>query len=167
MSKRPPNHFSKLSDDRPSTELDPKMLNIAAGGHFYERAKSRRSRHREVFSTGAGRAVTEEAVPLGLRRKNSGDGVREALKRLRASQDGTSNMGEADEAKKTAAAAAPIASESLSSSVATLPMKRPKLGSGTTNNMNESREERTAMIEKISNNRKCDSNDGVIDLTDD
>jgi hypothetical protein len=145
------------------------MLNIAAGGHFYERAKSRRNRHREVFSTGAGRGVTEEAVPLGLRRKNSGDGVREAIKRLRASQDGKSNIAGVDWAKKSAATAstAPIAPESLSSSVATLPIKRPKVGSDTTNDMNESREKGSTMIEKVSNNRKCDSNDGVIDLTDD
>lgn len=90
MSKRPPkqlsSHQTKRSNERPSTELDPKMLNIAAGGHFYERAKSRRNRHREVLLAGSGRAVTEEAVPLGLKRKKSGD-MREALERLKAGKE--------------------------------------------------------------------------------
>ena len=72
--QRQPRHQAKPSETIPSsstTELDPKMLNISAGGHFYERAKSRRNRHREVFaSTKAGRAITDEAVPLGSKRKN-------------------------------------------------------------------------------------------------
>lgn len=88
MSKRPPNQPSNQPNKHQSTELDPKMLNIAAGGHFYERAKSRRQRHREVFATGAGMAVTKEAVPLGLKRKKSGEGMKEALARLKAGKSG-------------------------------------------------------------------------------
>lgn len=65
------------------------MLNISAGGQFYERAKSRRNRHREVFaSTKAGRAITDEAVPLGSKRKSRGEdgvnSVRDALARFKS-----------------------------------------------------------------------------------
>lgn len=89
MSKRERPHKSdsrQEASNRPSTELDPKMLNIAAGGHFYERAKSRRNRHREVLLSGSGRVVTEEAVPLGSKRKLNG-GMKEALARLRNETD--------------------------------------------------------------------------------
>lgn len=165
MSKRPPNHKAKLSDDRTSAELDPKMLNIAAGGHFYERAKSRRNRHREVFATGAGRAVTEEAVPLGLKRKNSGDGVREALARLRAGKDGVGDLVEArvsvevDGAKKSAAARSSLTSSATN--------KRLKAGNGIANNRDENKDGTATISEKVSNSRKCDCSDDVIDLTED
>ena len=90
--QRQPRHQSKPSKTIPSsstTELDPKMLNISAGGQFYERAKSRRNRHREVFaSTKAGRAITDEAVPLGSKGKSGSEKgtnhVRDALARFKS-----------------------------------------------------------------------------------
>lgn len=78
------------------------MLNIAASGCFYERAKSRRLRTNEVFrSTAEGQAVVNEAVPLGLKRKLSGDrsqkasGVlregMEAMRRMKSGSDETAS----------------------------------------------------------------------------
>jgi hypothetical protein len=100
MSKKPPpNQSSRKPGNnqphRPSTKeehftpvLDPKYLNVSAGGHFYERAKSRRLRTNAVFkSTAGGQAVVAEAVPLGSKRKGSGmramSVLREGVERIR------------------------------------------------------------------------------------
>ncbi|KAL3783964.1 hypothetical protein HJC23_013344 [Cyclotella cryptica] len=123
MSKRPTNatkfrDHHRRANERISVELNLRMLNVSASGCFYERAKSRRLRTNEVFrSTSEGQAVVNEAVPLGLKRKLSGDrsqkakGVlmegKEAMQRMKVGIDagasakkehpkGTSNEAEFD-----------------------------------------------------------------------
>lgn len=55
-----------------TTELEKRNLNVSRGGSFYERAKSRQSRHREsLMSMGD----SEAAVPLGTSRRRSSSSI--------------------------------------------------------------------------------------------
>ena len=154
MSKRPPSQLSKCPNEYDSTELDPKMLNIAAGGHFYERAKSRRQRHREVFATGAGREVTNAAVPLGYKRKNSGS-VKDALAKLSAKKGGNVGVG-----------ASSVASESVSKRIRAETNARSKQQNTSTTEDASAKE--SIIGSQQNHDGKCDnkpSDDNVIDLT--
>mmetsp|Transcript_11621 Transcript_11621/g.24793 ORF Transcript_11621/g.24793 Transcript_11621/m.24793 type:complete len:186 (-) Transcript_11621:162-719(-) len=80
------------------------------GGVFYEKAKSRHRRHREVYKSSAdGKAVVEEAVPLGRRDDNGRvlgrDGIdsggKSSLKRKMLLLNATRKQNDAHKKKKT------------------------------------------------------------------
>ena len=169
MSKRPDRSDSHQdAKKRSSTELDPKMLNIAAGGHFYERAKSRRNRHREVLLSGSGRLVTDEAVPLGSKRKSNG-GMKEALARLRKETDIHGNADRKMIQRKPASSATEKTSKKDRAS--DTKNKQPTAKDGTRNttvgkhiNLKSDKAESTSLSAsvRVTNNRKTE----VIDLTE-
>ena len=54
------------TDEKVNTELTQKSLNVSAGGVFYERASSRRTRHRQVLQV-----HSDDAVPLKRKQRTS------------------------------------------------------------------------------------------------
>lgn len=67
-SKGPPTHTISLP-----IELEARNLNVSRGGSFYERAKSRQSRHREALMS---MGDSEVAVPLGTSRCRSSSPIK-------------------------------------------------------------------------------------------
>lgn len=141
------------------------MLNIAAGGHFYERAKSRRQRHREVFATGAGMAVTKEAVPLGLKRKKSGEGMKEALARLKAGKSGVAKDLDGN-TRRTSIVAEKNKTDAHSGTASTNKRSKEVEDAGMSKDTKKTKRAQHDIPSGSSGTRDATTSDDVIDLTD-